>query len=185
MAAILAGNWWVFAARGVLAILLAVFAFARPDITFTFLVLLFGAYAFFDGLFAIAAALEGVSPARRWWAVLLEGVVGLTIGILTFTAPPVVGLGIIWAIAFWAVLTGIFEILAAFRLRRSVRGEWWLALAGVLSILLGILVFVNPAAGALWLAWLLGAYALLFGVTMFGLAIRLRHWARVTGRGEV
>jgi uncharacterized membrane protein HdeD (DUF308 family) len=179
MAAVLAGNWWMFALRGVLAILFALFAFTRPDITFAFLVMLFGAYAFFDGLFAVGAALEGASLTQHWWAVMLEGVIGLTIGVLTFAAPPAVGLGLIWAIAFWAILTGIFEIIAAIRLRHSVSGEWWLGAAGVVSILLGLLVFANPGAAALWLSWMLGAYAVLFAVSMFGLAIRLRHWSRL------
>jgi uncharacterized membrane protein HdeD (DUF308 family) len=178
MAATLAGNWWVFLMRGVLAILLALFAFTRPDITFVFLTALFGAYAFFDGIFALAASLEGSTPRRQLWALLLEGIVGITIGVLTFTAPFAVELLLVWSVAFWAILTGVLEIMAAFRLRGVAATEWFLGLAGVLSIVLGIIVFARPVAGALFLAWTIGVYALLFGLSMFAVAVRLRRWAR-------
>jgi uncharacterized membrane protein HdeD (DUF308 family) len=177
MPARLARRWWAIALRGVVAIVFGILAFVWPGITVTALVLLFGAYALVDGVFAVVAALSGAGQGVPLWALLLEGLAGIAAGILTFLWPGVTELVLLLFIASWAVVTGVLEIIAAIRLRAVLRNEWALVLSGVLSILLGILFFISPITGALVIAYWVGAYAILFGILLLVLAFRLRSWA--------
>ena len=138
------------------------------------LVLVFGVYALGDGIFSVFAGIATYRHFKRWWAVLLEGVAGILAGLLAFLKPDLTELALLYFIAAWAVTTGIFEVVAAFQLRRLIVGEWALILSGLLSIALGVLLFVFPGAGALSLVWMIGIYAILFGTTLIFLAIRLR-----------
>jgi uncharacterized membrane protein HdeD (DUF308 family) len=172
----LAHNWWVFALRGVAAIIFGVLAFVWPDVTVTALVLLFGAYAFWDGVFAIVSAFRRRTRTDQWWWTLLEGIVGVGIGLATFFWPGVTAVVLLAFIAAWAIITGIFEIMAAIRLRKEINDEWLLFLSGVLSVLFGLLLVFQPGAGALALIWVIGAYAIAFGVLLIVFAFRLRNW---------
>jgi uncharacterized membrane protein HdeD (DUF308 family) len=174
MVADLARYWWVLAIRGVAAILFGIAAFVWPGITLTVLVLLFGAYALVDGIFAVVAGISVRKEQERWWLMVLEGVVGIIIGVLTFLYPSITALVLLYFIAAWAIVTGAFEIAAAIRLRREIEGEWLLALAGIASLIFGVLLVIQPGAGALALIWLIGAYAIVFGILMLVLAFRLR-----------
>jgi uncharacterized membrane protein HdeD (DUF308 family) len=189
MVFVLARNWWALALRGLFAILFGIAAFAWPGITLGALVLLYGAYALIDGVFAVAEAVVGRTEGLPWWALLLEGVAGIAVGVLTFAWPGITAIVLLYLIAAWAVVTGAFEIAAAIRLRREIRGEWLLALSGVLSIAFGVALVVNPGAGALAVIWLIGAYAIAFGALMLALAFRLRGVAKrlssVTGSPSV
>jgi uncharacterized membrane protein HdeD (DUF308 family) len=175
MLAFLARNWWALALRGALAVLFGVMAWIWPDLTVRVLVLLFGAYALVDGVFALYAAFTGAADRR--WALLFEAVVGIGAGIVTFVWPDLTALTLLYIIASWAVITGLFEIVAAVQLRREIEGEVFLALGGLLSILFGVLLFVFPGEGAVALAWLIGAYAVVFGVALIALGLRLRGLA--------
>src|SRR5512138_954859 len=166
-------NWWLYAVRGVVAIIFGVVALARPEQALQALVLVFGAYAFVDGIFAIFAGIASYRYFDRWWAVLLEGVAGVVIGLLTFFWPSITALVLLYFIAAWALITGIFEIVTAIQLRREITGEWMYILGGLLSIVFGVLLFVFPGAGALSLVWLIGIYAILFGISEIILAFRL------------
>lgn len=174
MLPLLIRNWWGFALRGLIAILFGIVALVWPGITLTVLIYLFGAYVLVDGIFAIIAGVASRETNERWWALLLEGLAGIIFGLLTFFWPGVTALVLLYFIAAWAILTGIFEIITAIRLRREIRGEGWMILSGVLSILLGIVLFVYPGASAISLIWLIGAYAIVFGIVMIILAFRLR-----------
>ena len=147
MVIVLARNWWTLALRGLFAVLFGIMAFAWPGITLGALVLLYGAYAFADGVLAIAAALVGRTVGVPWWALLIEGLAGIGVGIITLLWPGITALVLLYLIAFWAVVTGVFEIVAAIRLRKEIRGEWLLALSGVLSVLFGVALIVSPGAG--------------------------------------
>ena len=172
----LARNWGWIALRGALAILFGLIAFFEPQSAFAALVLLFGAYAFVDGVFALIALFRGAGK-DRFWVLVLEAVVGIGIGVLTIARPAATALALLYYVGIWAVLTGVFELMAAIRLRKEITGEFWLGLAGVLSIAFGVLLFVVPGSAALALTIWIGAYAIVFGVMLLLLAFRLRRHA--------
>jgi len=173
----LAKNWWALALRGFAAVLFGLLTFFLPGITLVTLVLLFGAYALVDGLFNLLAFFR---VASHHWALLIEGVIGVIAGVLTFTWPAITAVGLLYLIAFWAIFTGIFEIVAGIRLRKVVANEWLLLLMGVLSTLFGLLILFAPGAGALAIVLWIGAYALMFGIVLLALAFRLRGHRRLT-----
>src|SRR5215510_5793464 len=142
-------NWWAIALRGLVAVLFGIAAFIWPGITLWALVMLFGAYALVDGVFALVAAFTRTVDRQRWWALLFEGIAGIGIGILTFIWPRLTAFGLLYLIAFWAILTGVFEVITAIRLRREITGEWIMALIGVLSIVCGVRLVGCPVAGAI------------------------------------
>lgn len=160
--------------RGIVGIVAGIFAMLWPGITIVFLVLLFGAYAFIDGMANVVIGARRAPGRERSWAAILQGIVGIVAGVLAFVWPGITALALLLWIAAWAVVTGAFEIVAAVRLRREIKGEWLLALSGALSIVLGTLLFMFPALGAIGLAWALGAYAAASGIILVALAIRLR-----------
>jgi uncharacterized membrane protein HdeD (DUF308 family) len=174
MAAILVGNWWALALRGVAAIVFALIAFFWPGITATALLLLFGAYALVDGVFALIAGLRAARQHGRSAPLLIEGVLNLLVGIVIFVWPVPALVVFVFLIALWAIVTGIVLIAAGIALIRH-SGEWLLVPAGVLSILLGIILFVQPAAGVVALSWWFGIYALLFGIALLSAAFRIRY----------
>jgi uncharacterized membrane protein HdeD (DUF308 family) len=167
--------WWLWLLRGVAAVLFGIVAFALPGITLAVLIIIAGAYLLVDGIFTIVAALRVRGRYERWWLTLLEGVFDVIAGALIFFWPGITALVLIWLIAAWAVATGILMILAAIRLRLEIAGEWLLGLGGVLSILLGVLLFLAPRAGLIIWVWMIGFYALFFGVLQIALALRLRR----------
>lgn len=172
---VLSRYWWVLALRGVIAIIFAILVFLSPGIALVTLVLFFGAYALVDGVLTVIASLRDRDSNRHWWVLLLEGVVGIIAGILTFIWPGITSLVLLYMVAAWAILTGIFEIISAIRLREEIEGELWLGLSGLASLVFGVLLVVIPApAGLLTLVWLVGIYALVFGVIMIILAFRVR-----------
>jgi uncharacterized membrane protein HdeD (DUF308 family) len=160
--------------RGVVAVIFGVVALIWPGQALQALVLVFGAFALVDGIFAIFAGIASSRYFDRWWAVLLEGVVGVVIGLLTFFWPNITALVLLYFIAAWALITGIFEIVAAIQLRRVITGEWALILSGLLSMLFGVLLFVFPGAGAVSVIWMIGIYAVIFGISEIIFAFRLR-----------
>ena len=170
-------NWWVVVLRGVLAILFGLMAFLMPKITLAALVLLFGAFAFADGVFAIIAATRGQS-GKPWWALVLRGLVGIGAGIFAFVSPAITAIALLFVIAAWAMASGVFEISAAIRLRKVIKGEWLMALAGLASIGFGILLVMAPGRGALAMLWIIGTYAVLFGVLFMVLGFKMRTWGR-------
>lgn len=175
-------SWWALVLRGVAAIAFGVLAFAWPQITLTALVFLWGAYALVDGALAIGAGIKSHGESKRWWVLLLEGILGVAAGLVAFFMPGITALVLLIVIAAWAIVTGAFEIAAAIQLRKYIKGEWLLALAGVASILFGVALLFNPAAGALALVWLIGAYAIVFGVLMIVLGVRLHSMVRSADR---
>jgi uncharacterized membrane protein HdeD (DUF308 family) len=174
MAAIMVGNWWALALRGVVAIRFALIAFFLPGVTAAALILLFGAYALVDGVFALIAGLRLARQHGRSAPLLLEGVLNVLVGVVIFIWPGPALVAIVYLIAIWAVITGIVLIAAGIALIRH-SGEWLLVLCGVISVLLGIILFVQPGAGVVALSWWLGFYALLFGIVLLTTAFRIRH----------
>jgi uncharacterized membrane protein HdeD (DUF308 family) len=175
----LSRNWWLFLLRGLAGILFGIITFIAPAISLAALVLLFGAYAFADGVLAIVAAVRRRGEAR-WGMLLLEGVAGIAVGVMTLFLPGITALTLLYLIAAWAIVTGVLELVAAVRLRKEIKGEWVLALGGIASIAFGVLVALLPGAGALAIVIWIGAYALVFGVLLVVLSFRLRSWGRHT-----
>jgi uncharacterized membrane protein HdeD (DUF308 family) len=174
MSTYLSRNWWTLALRGLAAVVFGILAFVWPDVTITVLVLFFGAYALWDGVFALIGAYRTQSDRR--WPLVLEGLFGVAAGLFTFFWPGAATLVLLFIIGAWAVLTGIFEIITAVRLREEIEGEWLMLISGVLSVLFGLALFIWPAAGALALTWLIASYAILFGILLIVLGFRLRSW---------
>ena len=168
-----AKNWWVLLIRGILAVLFGVTALALPGLTLVTLVLLYGVYAFADGLTALWVG----GRARAWWFVLL-GILGVVLGICTFLYPGITAIALLYLIASWAIIRGVFEIVTAIQLRKEISNEWALIAGGIISVLFGVVLIANPAAGALAMIWVIGVYALIFGLMMIVFAFRLRGLPR-------
>jgi len=162
-------SWWALAIRGVAGILLGIAAFAWTGITLLVLIALFAAYLLVDGAFAIVAGIRGGS-----WLLTLEGALGIIVGIIALLRPGIAAVAIVLLIAVWAILSGLVELGAAYLLRRVVPNEFLLIVAGLLSIVFGIVLAINPSAGVVTIVWLFGAYMLFFGVLALALALRLR-----------
>ena len=169
------GHWWALALRGAIAILFGLAALLRPGIALEALILLFGAYALVDGVFAIVGVFGGTRGGTPRWLLVIEGIAGILAGLIAFVLPGLTAILLLYLIAAWAVVTGIFEIASAIRLRREITGEWALIIGGALSIIFGvILAVIGPVAGLLSMVWLIGVYALAFGILMLITAFQVR-----------
>ena len=174
MLGLVARDWWVFAIRGIAALVFGILAFIWPETTLTVLVLLFGAYVLVDGVSLLVALVRGDKLARRHgWAVAIMGVLGIVAGVVTFVAPGLTALALLYLVAFWAITTGTFQAIAAIQLRREIDNEFWMALGGVASIVFGVLLVASPGDGLISLVWLVGLWSVVFGVSSLGLAYRL------------
>jgi uncharacterized membrane protein HdeD (DUF308 family) len=160
--------------RGIVGIVFGLVAFAWPGITIAALVVIFGLYAVIDGVTNLILGLTRRPGHERSWATAIQGIVGIVAGVLAFIWPGVTALALVIVIGAWAIVTGLFEIAAAIKLRKEITGEWMLALSGLLSVAFGVLVFAFPGAGAVGIAWVLGAYAMAGGIILIALGIRLR-----------
>ena len=174
LANILSRYWWMTLVRGVLWILFGLFVFAQPGISLLTLTLTFGIFALADGVGSIVSAVAGRDQHDHWWMLLLAGIAGVLVGLVTFISPRTAAVVLLLYIALWALATGFLQIVAAVRLRKEIQGEFWLAFSGVLTIVFGMLLILRPAAGALSVLWLIAAYAVAFGVFLIGLAFRMR-----------
>lgn len=157
-----AENWLLMILRGILAIIFGFLALIWPEITLAVLIILFGIYVILEGILALAASFRRRMD-KYWWVLFLEGIAGIGVGLFAFIWPSLTAIILIIFIAVWAVLTGILEIVASIQLHKEISGGVVLGIAGVLSILLGILLMLNPGVGILAVVWLIGIYAILFG----------------------
>ncbi len=170
----LARNWWAFLLRGILALIFGVVALVFPASAFISLVLVFGIFSLVDGAFALASAFTSNAKSENWWWIILGGILGIVIGVLTVLQPAAMGNAWLLLIAVWAIVTGIFDIITAIRIRKQIEGELWMILGGLASVAFGVLILVYPDSGVFAVGSLIGIYAILFGVTFIALALRLR-----------
>ena len=170
----LSRNWGWVVLRGVAGVLFGVLAFLWPGITLAVLVIVWGAYALADGVLALIAAYRVRDQGKPFWSLVVVGLLGIAAGIVTFLWPGMTALVLLMFIAAWAFVMGIFQIIAAFRLRKEIQNEWLLAISGILSVLFGIIMFVQPGAGALAVIWVIAAYAIVFGILLIWLGLRLK-----------
>ncbi len=170
----LARNWWAIGLRGLCALLFGLAIFVWPEISLFALVLMFGVYTLLDGVCTMVATVREDKREKRWWLFLLQGIAGIIVGIMAFIWPGITALVLLYIIAAWAIVTGIFEVVAAVQLRKEIEGEWLLGLSGIASVVFGTLLVAFPGAGALAVLWIIGAYSILFGILLMILAFRLR-----------
>jgi uncharacterized membrane protein HdeD (DUF308 family) len=173
LAAAMARSWWTFMVRGALAILFGLFCLLFPPAAIVGLATLFGIWLIIDGVTAL-----GVGWASRkqqnWWLLVLEGILGLVAGFLSIVWPQITALVLVFFVGWWAIVTGALEVWGAIRLREQITGEFWMALAGVISILFGVYVILFPGAGILSVLWLIAVFSIAFGVSLIALGWRLR-----------
>lgn len=178
MLKLLGDYWWVLALRGLAAVLFGIAALVWPELTLVALVALFGIYAIADGVLSIIVGFRQTETHERWWLFLLEGLVGIAAGIIALVLPDVTLLALTYLAAAWALITGIFEIIAAIRLRREIEGEWLMVLTGIASIGLGVLLILLPGPALTAFIWIVGIYAIIFGLLLIFLAFRIRSASR-------
>jgi uncharacterized membrane protein HdeD (DUF308 family) len=169
---------WLLAIRGIAALIFGLLALALPEVTLGVLILLFGAYALVDGVFAVFGSIFNSDAYEDWWLLLLVGLLSILVGVFTFVRPEVTTLVLLFLIAARALVIGVLEIAFAIRLRKTITNEWLLILGGVFSVIFGLLLFAYPFEGALAVVWLIGIYAILYGVLMLVLASQAREWVR-------
>lgn len=167
-------TWWVLLLRGLAAIVFGILTWFQPAASATALVLIFGAYVFVDGLLGVYSAIRSRSQSRHWWLILLWGLTGVIVGVLTAINPVATALVLTIYIGVWALITGVMEIVTAIRLRKEIEGEWVLILGGLISVLFGAFVLMQPGAGMMAMLWVLASYAVVFGVLMVILAFKVR-----------
>ena len=170
---VLARYWWLILLRGIAAIIFGVLAFVWPGITLVTLVLLFGAFTLVDGVLALGHAIMGGNAGSRWWLALI-GVLGILVGLMAFVRPGYFALVLLVFMASWAIVLGVFQIIGAIRLRKEIDNEWAIGLSGALSVLFGVVLLVAPGAGALAFIWVIGAYAVVFGILLVMAALKLK-----------
>ncbi len=162
-------SWMSLLFRGVLAVIFGIIALVAPGIALLALIIVFGAYALLDGILAVVVAIQERHVLPRWGWLLMEGLAGIILGIITFVWPGETALILLYIVAAWAIVTGMLEIGAAFTIQ-----DWLIGLAGILSVAFGILLLARPGAGLISILWLLGIYALVFGVILITHAFQLR-----------
>jgi len=174
MWSILRHRWW-WIVNGIAAVAFGVFAFLLPGITLLALVFLVGAFALVHGATALFLVLRRHERAvmSKTWPVVVVGIAGILAGILTFLLPGITAVALLAIFAAWSIVRGVFELIGAIRLRRQIKGEWLLAAAGILSIVVGVLLVLNPAAGLLAMVWLVGIYSILLGILYIAIGVRL------------
>ena len=144
--------------------------------------LLFGVYAFLDGVLWLSFGLLAASENERWRPLVAGGLVGIAVGVLTFAETRALALALVYLVGAWAIATGAIEIVAAIQLRRLISGEWLLGLGGVLSVVFGVVVLAQPSVGAFALVLLFGFYTILVGASQVTLGLRLRSLGHDLGR---
>lgn len=164
----------MFALRGAFAILFGVLALVWPGLTLVALVVLWGAYTLVDGASELYLAITHKDVAHG-----ALGALGVVAGLVALFWPGITALVLLVVIAVWAIVGGVLEIVTAIRLRKVVKHERFLALSGLLSVVLGIILLATPSTGALALVVTIGAFAILWGIVLVLLSLRLRKFASV------
>ena len=168
-------HWWQIALRGLIALIFGILVLAWPGVSLFILAIIFGAYVFVDGIFTLVAAVNYKAGAgRRTW-LFIRGIAGIIVGLITFFWPAITEIALVLLIAAWALVTGVMELVFAFRANQNTAIRWMFAISGILSLILGFLLLARPIIGALVITWVIGAYAVLAGILLIILGFRLRN----------
>ncbi|MBF8190659.1 DUF308 domain-containing protein [Nonomuraea sp. K274] len=168
-------SWWPLLIRGLAAVVFGFLALVWPGITVLVLVIFFGGYALVSGLFALFAGFRHGARSRLW--LIISGIIGILAGIVAFVWPGITSLALLYVVAFWAILTGVAEIVAGIQLRKLITNEWMFIVGGALSVIFGILLLIWPVPGLLSLVWLIAVFAILYGISMIASSLRVRNFA--------
>ncbi|MEV0378773.1 HdeD family acid-resistance protein [Nonomuraea sp. NPDC050643] len=171
-------SWWPLLIRGIAAIVFGILALIWPGLTVLVLVIFFGAYALVSGIFSLIAGLRHGARSRAW--LLISGIIGILAGIVALVWPGITSLALLFIVAFWAILTGVAEVAAGIQLRKQIDNEWMFIAGGVLSVIFGILLLIWPGAGLLSVVWLIAFFAILYGIAMIALALRVKNFTPPT-----
>ena len=180
LAALYQRTWWSLLIRGLVAVLFGILAITWPDRILEFIVTLLGIFVLVVGIFATVGALMHRAASKRWMLVLIPGLIGIIIGIITIVWPAVFTVIIFYLIAIWALVHGIMEIHNALKLRKDVQGEWMPILVGVVSVIFGLVLLVKPLTAGAVVTWVVGLCVLVLGVLWLILAFRARGWQQTT-----
>jgi uncharacterized membrane protein HdeD (DUF308 family) len=172
MSEVLAQRWWAVGLRGILGIIFGLICLLTPGIALRVFVIVFAAYMFIDGVFAIISGIRAARSGESWGLLILEGIVDLAAGVVAILWPALTLVALVWIVAIWAIVSGALMLAAAFSLNLDY-GRWWLALGGIASTIFGILLIIEPFIGAVVLTLWIGAYAVVFGVLLLVLGFQL------------
>ena len=153
----------MFLFRGIAAVLFGIVALVWPNMTLSVLVFVFGLFAMISGIATVVAALR-YREFTGWGWILAEGMLGILVGVVALIWPGITALAFLYLLAFWAILTGILEVVAPLSFPMSGGRAALSVLAGLVSIVFGILIAAQPSSGLLAIVWLIGVYAILFGI---------------------
>jgi uncharacterized membrane protein HdeD (DUF308 family) len=167
-------DWKSYLLRGIAALLFGIFTLIWPSLTVFILVIIFGIYVVIDGIFLLAGGFRSPKKYRHRWLVIIQGFLGIVIGVVAFIWPEITAVALLYIIAIWAVVTGIVEVIAGIGMRKEIQGEGWMIATGVLSAVLGVLLMVWPLEGIIALALIIGIYALIYSGFMFFMTHRAR-----------
>ena len=168
-------NWWMIALRGAVAILLGILIFVDASVVITFV----GVFALVDGIFGVIQAFQH-RGGRDFVPMVIEGALGILIGILVLLNPLAAAASIALIAAIWLIGTGVIEIVLAIHLRKEIESEFWLGLGGVVSIIAGVIALFSPLMTFLTLTWIIAGYAIAFGIVLIMLAFRVRSYDNST-----
>lgn len=171
----LATHWWLALMRGIAAIAFGVFALAFPGSAVIILLLLFGVYAFCDGVVALSMAFAGTDDTTPTWWLVVVGALGMIAGIAAFGWPELTAKLLLIIMGTWAFLAGIAQVAGALELRKELHNEWLLLASGVATVIVGLLAIAFPGAALAAVAWTAAAYALIFGGLWIAFALRLKR----------
>jgi len=170
----------MFLLRGILALIFGLIAIFQPAATVLVVVWIFGIFMLVDGIIAIISAFTSNAKSEHWWFIIIAGVLGVILGAMTLFNPTAMGIAWIYLISIWAIVTGIFEIITAIRLRKEIKGEVWLIIGGIISIIFGLLILFNPLAGAVAIGFIVGVFAVIFGIVFIAFSIKLKKYGDVS-----
>ena len=171
-------SWGELMFGGIIALLFGIIASVWPGRTLLTIIAFFGVFILAEGIVTVVVSFVRRNTYERWWLALIGGIVGILIGGITLARPIGTTLFLLYLIAVWALITGVFSIIAAIRLRKTIRNEWYLILSGIVAILFSIFIFARPVAAAVTIMWIISAFAVLFGILLIVLAFRIRKIAK-------
>jgi uncharacterized membrane protein HdeD (DUF308 family) len=167
-------TWGELLFGGIIALLFGIIASVWPGRTLMTIMVFFGVFILIEGIITVVISIMRRADYERWWLTLIGGIIGILIGVITVVHPFGTTIFLLYMVAIWALITGVISIVTAIRLRREIRREWILILSGIVAVIFSIFIFARPAAAAVTIMWIISAFAVLFGILLIVLAIRIR-----------